>query len=130
MAAGWSDPRPLSPHLGVWKWHVTMAGSILHRMTVFANYAGLIILAVWLCALAMGPAAFANVNGLLWSAPGKFILVGLTASTVYFLLSAIRHLIWDAGKGFELGAANMLTWLSFVATILVTAALWGWLLLG
>ena len=128
MAAGWSDPRPMSPHLGIWKWHITMAGSIAHRATVFANYFGLALLAVWLGALATGPDAFNTVNGLFWSAPGKFVLIGLTASTIFFLCSALRHLIWDSGRGFELRTANMLTWLSFAATIVITAAMWGWLL--
>ena len=54
MASDWSDPRPMSPHLQVWRWHATMASSILHRATGIGNYIGSVAIAVWLVLLAFG----------------------------------------------------------------------------
>ncbi|MFY8141573.1 MAG: succinate dehydrogenase, cytochrome b556 subunit, partial [Caulobacter sp.] len=70
--------RPLSPHLQVWRWHVTMAGSILHRGSLIALYVGALILVGWLLSLASGPDAWATYMGLLGSPLGKLVLLGLT----------------------------------------------------
>ena len=71
-------PRPLSPHLQIWRWHVTMATSILHRVTGCGLYVGGLILVGWAVALASGPDAYATYVGLLGSPLGKLVLFGLT----------------------------------------------------
>ena len=93
--------RPLSPHLQVWRWHITLFTSILHRVTGMALYVGFLILAGWAMSLAAGPAAYAQYRVLLGSLPGKVVLFGLTVSVFYHLAAGVRHLAWDAGQGFE-----------------------------
>src|ERR1700761_1924555 len=86
--------RPMSPHLQVWRWHITMATSILHRATGIALYVGALILAGWAVALAMGPDAFATYRALLGNPLGQLVLFGLTVSLFYHLANGVRHLFW------------------------------------
>ena len=105
--AGGSRARPLSPHLQVWRWHITMAASILHRVTGVALYVGLLIVAGWAVALASGPEAYDDYMGLLGSPLGLLVLFGLTAAIFYHLANGIRHLVWDTGHGLTPKTANM-----------------------
>jgi len=98
--------RPMSPHLSVWRWHVTMATSIAHRATGVALYVGALIAAGWAIALAKGPEAYAGYQALLGSPVGLLVMFGLTLSFFYHLANGIRHLVWDAGHGFDLKSAN------------------------
>ncbi len=104
---GGSRPRPLSPHLQVWRWHITMAASILTRATGVALYVGLLIVAGWAVALASGRDAYGVYMGLLGSWLGKLVLFGLTVSIFYHLAAGIRHLVFDSGRGFAPRTANM-----------------------
>jgi succinate dehydrogenase / fumarate reductase cytochrome b subunit len=117
-------PRPLSPHLQVWRWHVTMLGSILHRGCLMALYVGALILVGWLLALAAGPQVYAIYAGLLGSWLGKLVLLGLTFALFFQLSSTARHMIWDVGKGFGLKFADMMTIASIVFSVVATAAVW------
>ena len=99
--------RPMSPHLQVWRWHVTMAASILTRATGVALYGGAIIAAVWFAALMMGPDVYAPLMVLLGSWIGKVLMFALTFSIFYHLAAGLRHLAWDAGAGFQPRTANM-----------------------
>src|ERR1700749_3175486 len=87
--------RPMSPHLQVWRWHVTMATSILHRATGMALYVGVLILAGWVVALASGAPAFDAYGALLASPIGLLVLFGLTVAFLYHLANGVRHLFWD-----------------------------------
>jgi len=93
-------PRPQSPAVEVWRWHLTMVCSILHRATGVALYGGALILMGWAIALATGPDAYATYKGLLGSLLGKLVLFGLALSVFYHLANGVRHLVWDAGYGF------------------------------
>ena len=93
--------RPLSPHLQVYRWGITNSLSILHRATGLVLGLGLVVLALWLLAVASGPDAFAalmTVYGSLWF---KLPLAGILFSFFYHLGNGVRHLIWDAGRGFS-----------------------------
>lgn len=100
-------PAPLSPHMQVWRWHVTMLASILTRATGIALYGGLLIIALGALCLATGPEAYGEYVGLLGSWLGRLVLFGITVSIFYHMASGIRHLVWDMGKGFEPKTANM-----------------------
>ncbi len=100
-------PSPLSPHLQVWRWHITMAASILTRATGVALYAGLLIVAWGVLALASGADAYAAFLAIMGSILGRLVLFGITFSIFYHLAAGIRHLVWDFGKGFEPKTANM-----------------------
>ena len=94
--------RPLSPHLQVYRWQWTMAFSILHRATGCALVAGTLLLVYWLAAAASGPEAFDLAQTIIGSILGQLCLLGWTFSLYYHLSNGIRHLVWDAGYGFEL----------------------------
>lgn len=110
-------PRPLSPHLQVWRWHVTMLGSILHRMSGSALVAGVVLIALWLLALAFGREAYTTFVTCAASPLGLLVWFGLTVALVYHLASGVRHLVWDTGAGLSPRAASLLTTLSIVAGV-------------
>jgi succinate dehydrogenase / fumarate reductase, cytochrome b subunit len=122
--------RPLSPHLQIYKWQLTMAMSILHRGTGLALAGGTIFLVWWLVAAASGDQAFAAADWFFGSWLGLIFLFGWCFSFFYHLCNGIRHLAWDAGYGFEIptayatgyvatGAAIVLTLIAFVAGLVV-----------
>lgn len=117
--------RPLSPHLQVWRWHITMATSILHRASIFALYLSALLLAGWLLSLASGPEAYVTYTGLVGSPLGLLVLVGLTFMLFFNLAYNVRQAFWDMGKGFQLQTANAtcVAIISFAAV--VTVVLWG-----
>jgi succinate dehydrogenase / fumarate reductase cytochrome b subunit len=116
--------RPLSPHLGVWRWHVTMLGSILHRACLMGLYVGALMLAGWAVALASGEPAYAAYVGLLGSLPGKLVLLGLTFALFFTVASNARHLMWDTGRGFAPRTADMITIAGIVFALVATAVVW------
>jgi succinate dehydrogenase / fumarate reductase cytochrome b subunit len=117
--------RPLSPHIQIYRWPINMALSITHRATGMAMALGLILVTWWLLALASGPDAFATVQAVMRSWLGTLVLFLWTLALFYHLGNGVRHLIWDAGHGFEIetarrsaiavlvfaGAMTVLTWL-------------------
>ncbi|HUO21981.1 MAG TPA: succinate dehydrogenase, cytochrome b556 subunit [Caulobacteraceae bacterium] len=116
--------RPTSPHLQVWRWHITMATSILHRATGIALYFGALVLAGWAVALAMGPDAFALYRAALASPLGQLVLFGLTACLFYHLANGIRHLVWDAGRGFDPKGADMSGAAAIAFGLVAAVAIW------
>jgi succinate dehydrogenase / fumarate reductase cytochrome b subunit len=125
MASDWSDPRPMSPHLQVWRWHATMASSILHRATGIANYFGAVAISVWLILLAFGAegsVAFLFEGGMAWVT--RFALIGLTYSVSYHWLNGLRHLMWDFGKGYDPKGSNLRSILIIIGAVIPTVALW------
>jgi succinate dehydrogenase / fumarate reductase cytochrome b subunit len=116
--------RPLSPHLQVYRWPITMLTSILHRMTGVANVGGMLLVTFWLVAMAMGPDTYAFAQEVLGSLIGQIILAGFTLSVVYHLLNGIRHLAWDSGWGFELGTSRMTGYLVFLGTVALSLCIW------
>lgn len=116
--------RPLSPHLQVYRWPITMAGSILNRMTGVALSVGSLLLVWWLVAAAAGPKAFATVQGFAGSWLGLLLLLGWTASLFYHLFAGLRHLAWDTGHGFEQNTLNPVTWIVLGLTAAATALVW------
>jgi succinate dehydrogenase / fumarate reductase cytochrome b subunit len=116
--------RPMSPHLQVWRWHVTMATSILHRATGMALYVGALVVAGWFMALAAGPEAFDGYRALLGSPIGYLVLFGLSFSLLYHLANGIRHLVWDTGRGLEPKTADMTGWAAIVFAIVATVLIW------
>lgn len=130
-------PRPLSPHLGVYKWGPAMTVSILHRVTGDGMaLVGLVLLTIWLAMLAAGPAAYAAFTGWFTTDAGALnilgyvVLVGLTLSFFQHMASGIRHLVLDTGAGYELKTNRAGAVSTMLFSILATAALWGWLVWG
>jgi succinate dehydrogenase / fumarate reductase cytochrome b subunit len=116
--------RPLSPHLQVWRWHITMFTSIAHRASGVALYVGALIAAAWAISLASGPQGYAAFKATMGSPLGKLVMLGLTLSFFYHLANGVRHLVWDAGRGFNIRSANASSVLVIAFAIAATLAIW------
>jgi succinate dehydrogenase / fumarate reductase cytochrome b subunit len=116
--------RPLSPHLTIYRLLINMVMSIVHRITGIANYVGTVLIAAWLVSAAMGPEAYDAVNALFGHPLGKLVLLGYSWSVIHHMLGGMRHLLWDTGRGLEIGAVNALSWLTIIGSLALTAALW------
>ena len=117
------NQRPLSPHLGVYKFTYTMTLSILHRITGVASSVGFLVFAWWLMALASGPNSYETAMRYLSSPLGKLLLVGFTFSFVYHFCNGIRQMVWDTGRGLERAQARRSGWFVIVAALVLTALL-------
>jgi succinate dehydrogenase cytochrome b subunit len=116
--------RPLSPHLQVYKWQITMVLSISHRATGLALSMGTLLLVWWLVALARGPEAFASAQGFVGSWLGKLLLLGWTFSLFFHLANGIRHLFWDAGYGYEIKTTTASGWVVVAVSLALTVIAW------
>jgi succinate dehydrogenase / fumarate reductase, cytochrome b subunit len=129
--------RPLSPHLQVYKWPVSMALSISHRATGIGVSVGALLMTWWLVAAAASDSAFAAVQGFLGSWFGVFLLFCWAAALLLHLFQGIRHLVWDAGYGFDTqgqqepvrpGFENrtyrVTGWAVIAATVVATLIVW------
>ena len=117
--------RPLSPHLSVYRWPVTMVTSILHRATGIAVAAGFIVLVAWLVDAASGPEVYAVFLAAAGSMLGKLLLIGWSWAFFYHLSNGVRHLVWDSGRGFEKTQATASAWIVIVGSFVLTAGFWG-----
>ena len=122
-------PRPLSPHLSIWRWGPHMAASILHRISGSGlSVVGLALLTWWLVALAKGGEAFADFRAAAAHPLGLVVLIGLTWAFFQHLLTGIRHLVMDSGAAFELGINKRFAVLTMVGALLLTALTWAYVL--
>jgi succinate dehydrogenase / fumarate reductase cytochrome b subunit len=119
-----SDPRPLSPHLQIYRWQLTSVLSILHRMTGIALAVGAILLVSWFGAAADGPGPFATMQKFLGSWIGFLLLFGWSVALFYHLCNGIRHLVWDTGHGLDLKSVYASGWAVLVATAVLTVIAW------
>ncbi|MDJ0712572.1 MAG: succinate dehydrogenase, cytochrome b556 subunit [Woeseiaceae bacterium] len=117
--------RPLSPHLSVYRWPVTMVTSILHRATGVGMAVGFIVLVAWLFDAASGPDVYDAFLSLATSTVGKLLLIAWSWAFFYHLCNGIRHLVWDSGRGFEKSQANASAWIVIVGSVVLTAGFWG-----
>ena|SRR5580698_2883285 len=122
-------PRPISPQIqlngGVWRWHITMVGSILHRATGVGLYGGALLMMVWALSLAAGPDAYGMFTGIAGSIFGKAALFLLTLCAFYHLGNGIRHLAWDSGFGFKPKTADATAWLVIGFALVGAILFWG-----
>ena len=117
-------PRPLSPHLSIFRPYINMVMSIIHRISGAANYFGSLLLAVWLISAAAGESEFNAVSSVLASPLGLIVLFGFTWSVMHHMLGGIRHFIWDTGHGFELPTVRLLSWGTLLGSITLTGLIW------
>jgi len=121
-------PRPLSPHLQIWRWHITMLGSIMHRVTGIGSTAGVVVVTAWLVCLGLGAVGHRE-------AYDTFVMIGKTplGLLIWFLISlagfvhlmgGIRHWIWDVGAGLQPKTADALAFWTMTIGVLLTIAFW------
>ncbi|MFJ6025676.1 succinate dehydrogenase, cytochrome b556 subunit [Brevundimonas sp. NPDC092305] len=116
--------RPLSPHMQIWRWHITMVASIAFRVTIGAATFGAMFVIGWLAVLAFGPEAHATFAALAGSPLGLLIGIGLTWVLFSFMLNGGRHLINDATIGLELKPADLMSHIAVWGPFVLTAILW------
>jgi succinate dehydrogenase / fumarate reductase, cytochrome b subunit len=132
MAQAKPVERPLSPHLLVYRWPITMVMSIAHRITGIGLYFGTLLVAWWLIAAASGPNPYATVANFMSSVFGRLVLFGYTWALMLHMLGGIRHLIWDLGYGFSANEREGLAFATLIGSIGLTIVLWvlGYLVMG
>ena len=117
-------PRPLSPHLQIYRWTWTMGMSVFHRITGVALYGGTALLAIWLLSLASGPAAYGRVQAVYGSWIGLAVLFGYTWTLIHHMLGGVRHLVWDFGHGMEPGTRIAMARFTLIGSALLTPLIW------
>jgi len=122
--------RPLSPHLGIYRWQVQMVTSVLHRATGVVLTVGALLVLWGLMALAAGPGAWSAFSAFTGSAIGLLLLLGWTWSLMFHLCNGVRHLLQDTGMGYAIPQFVRSSWIAVLASLVLTAAIWAWLLAG
>lgn len=119
-----SRERPLSPHLQVYRWQVQMVTSILHRMTGVILVVGSLLIVWALLALAAGPQEWSDFSSFTRSGPGFLILFGWSWALAFHLINGIRHLVQDAGWGYQVETFIRSSWVSVIGSLVLTALIW------
>ena len=114
------NKNPLSPHLQIYRWHISSLVSISHRITGIINFVAVIFICIWVINLTLGETNYMFINSLLNSFFGKFIILGIIWSFSFQILSEIRHLIMDLGYGFELMTTRITGLIVIFGSILLT----------
>ena len=112
--------RPLSPHIQIYRWHVSSLVSISHRITGIINILAITLICLWACSLLLGENNYEITKSFLNTVIGKFIILGITWSFSFQILSEIRHLIMDLGYGFELQTTKITGLLVIFGSIVLT----------
>ena len=116
--------NPLSPHLQIYRWHISSLLSITHRISGVINLLALILIFFWLLVLSLGKNNYELFLLMNNSFFGKFILIGFTWSMSFHILSGIRHLAWDLGFGFEIKTANISGIVVIISSLIITIIFW------
>jgi succinate dehydrogenase / fumarate reductase cytochrome b subunit len=124
MSASGKEKRPLSPHLQIYKIQITSLLSILHRGTGIVLYGGAFLCALWFLALSQGPKTYSLMQSYLFHPVGLLLLLGVSFSFFYHLCNGIRHLLWDAGIGYDLAEVRQTGWIVVTAAFVFTGFSW------
>ena len=116
--------NPISPHLQIYRWHISSLLSITHRISGIINLFALILIFFWLLTLSFGESNYGKFLLVINSFFGKFILIGFTWSMCFQILSGIRHLVWDLGYGFEIKTANISGVIVIIFSLVLTTTFW------
>ena len=114
------NKEPLSPHIQIYRWHISSLVSISHRITGIINIIAITIICFWASSLLLGKSNYEVINTFLESFFGKFIILALTWSFLFQVLSEIRHLIMDLGYGFELQTTKVTGLIVIFGSIILT----------
>ena len=114
------NKKPLSPHIQIYRWHISSLVSISHRITGIINIIMITLICLWVSLTFISESNYETINLLLNSKFGKFIILGLTWSFSFQILSEIRHLIMDLGYGFELKTSKITGLLVIFGSLILT----------
>jgi len=118
------NKKPLSPHIQIYRWHISSLVSISHRITGVVNIIAITFICLWVCLLVFGDINYIKINAFLDSLIGKFVILGMTWSFSFQILSEIRHLIMDLGYGFELQTTKITGLLVIFGSLIFTVILY------
>ena len=116
------NKKPLSPHIQIYRWHISSLVSISHRITGIINIIMITLICLWVSLTFINESNYETINLLLNSKFGKFIILGLTWSFSFQILSEMRHLIMDLGYGFELYITKITGLVVILGSIILTIA--------
>ena len=116
--------NPVSPHLQIYRWHISSLLSIIHRISGVINLLALILIFFWLLVLIIGESNYELFLSIINSFFGKFILISFTWSMSFHILSGVRHLVWDLGYGFEIKTANISGIIVVISSLALTIIFW------
>ena len=114
------NKEPLSPHIQIYRWHISSLVSISHRITGIINIVAITLICLWASLLLLGESKYETIEFFLNSFVGKFFILGLTWSFLFQILSEIRHLIMDFGYGFELQTSKITGLIVIFGSIILT----------
>ena len=114
------NKTPLSPHIQIYRWHISSLVSISHRITGIINILVISVICFWASLLLLGETNYTVINSILNSLVGKFIILGVTWSFSFQVLSEIRHLIMDLGYGFELKTTKITGLIVIFGSLILT----------
>ena len=114
------NKSPLSPHIQIYRWHISSLVSISHRITGIINIIVITLVCLWASLLISGEDNYEMINSFLNSLAGKFIILGITWSFSFQILSEIRHLVMDFGYGFELNTSKITGLIVILGSIILT----------
>ena len=114
------NKSPLSPHIQIYRWHISSLVSITHRITGIINIVVITLICLWVSLLLLGESKYETISLLLNSLVGKFIILAITWSFSFQVLSEIRHLIMDFGYGFELKTTKISGLIVIIGSIIFT----------
>ena len=114
------NKQPLSPHIQIYRWHISSLVSISHRITGIINIVVITLICLWASLLLLGENEYETINLILNSSIGKFIVLSITWSFSFQILSEIRHLIMDLGYGFELKTTKISGLIVIFGSIILT----------
>ena len=119
-----NNQNPLSPHLQIYRWHISSLLSITHRISGVINLLALILIFFWFSIFSFGENNYESFLLTINSFFGKFILIGFTWSMCFHILSGIRHLAWDLGYGYEIRTANVSGIIVIIFSLVLTITFW------
>ena len=112
--------NPLSPHLQIYKWQISSLLSITHRIVGVINFFAIILICCWTVLLIFSQSNYIFLNGILNTSLGKFLVISLCWTFSFHILNELRHLLWDAGYGFDLKVAKITGILVFIGSFVFT----------
>ena len=112
--------NPLSPHLQIYKWQISSLLSITHRIVGVINFFAIVLICIWAIMLVFGENSYSILNTILDSGFGKFLTISLCWTFSFHILNELRHLIWDAGYGFDLKISKITGIIVFIGSFVLT----------
>ena len=112
--------NPLSPHLQIYKWQISSLLSITHRIVGVINFFAIVLICIWAIMIVFGENSYSILNTILDSGFGKFLTISLCWTFSFHILNELRHLIWDAGYGFDLKISKITGIIAFIGSFVLT----------